>query len=507
MIEEHKSLSEKFIKKWVWLYLFSFLLAPLGYIVKIIVSYDLSVEDIWVIYWVLSFVTLLSSLNDFGLTESLNYFLPKFITEKRYDKVKWMLLYTIWIQFLTWLIIAGILFFGSNLISQIVFKDPSTKNILEIFSIYFIGINIFQVFNTFFVSIQNTLYYKSTEFFRMIFTLLFTIYFFTTHKWSSLHYASSWVLSVYVWIFLSFGLFYISYYRKYLKNSPTYLSKEFFKEIFKYAIVVLLWAQAGTILSQVDMQMIIYFLGTKAAWYYSNYLSIVTIPFLIIWPILSFLFPVISQLYGQEDYLKIKAIKSLFLKVFIIIWISCNLLFLVFAKPIAFILFWQKFIESGVILKYSILLLSFNFLLQINFNILAWMGKVKERLKIISQAIILNIITNYILMMLFWVYWASLATWLGWLYIWIQSERVLGKEYSTNIDYKNLFKNLIVFWVISIWIYFSYLWEIKNFIDIWRTKSLFLLSIIILLWISITLWINGKETKNFLNEIEKVRKS
>lgn len=506
MIEEHKSLSEKFIKKWIWLYLFSFLLAPLGYIVKIIVSYDLSVEDIWVIYWVLSFVTLLSSLNDFGLTESLNYFLPKFITEKRYDKVKWMLLYTIWVQFLTWLIIAGILFFGSTLISQIVFKDPSTKNILEIFSIYFIGINIFQVFNTFFVSIQNTLYYKSTEFFRMIFTLLFTIYFFTTHKWSSLHYASSWVLSVYVGIFLSFGLFYVSYYRKYLKNSPTYLSKEFFKEIFKYAIVVLLWAQAGTILSQVDMQMIIYFLGSKAAGYYSNYLSIITIPFLVIWPIVSFIFPVVSQLYGAKDYEKIKSIKSLFSKIFIIIWISCNLLFLIFAEPISFVLFWEKFIESWVILKYSILLLSFNFLLQINFNILAWMGKVKERLNIIIQAIFLNIVTNYLLMMVLWVYGASLATGIGWLFIYIQSERILWKEYRSKLDAKLLLKNGLIFWMISMWLYFSTLGNIGFFVSLGRTKSLILMILVVLIWIWVTGIINLKEGLVFIEEVKRWRK-
>jgi hypothetical protein len=38
MIDQHGSLGEKFLKKGFWLYLFSFIVAPFGYLVKIIIS-------------------------------------------------------------------------------------------------------------------------------------------------------------------------------------------------------------------------------------------------------------------------------------------------------------------------------------------------------------------------------------------------------------------------------------------------------------------------------------
>jgi O-antigen/teichoic acid export membrane protein len=47
-------------------------------------------------------------------------------------------------------------------------------------------------------------------------------------------------------------------------------------------MLILLASQAGTILSQIDMQMIIYMLGMTDAGYYTNYLSIIGIPFMII---------------------------------------------------------------------------------------------------------------------------------------------------------------------------------------------------------------------------------
>ena len=56
MINHSESLAEKFIRKGFWLYLFSFLVGPLGYVVKIILSHDLSVEEIGLLYGILSFV-------------------------------------------------------------------------------------------------------------------------------------------------------------------------------------------------------------------------------------------------------------------------------------------------------------------------------------------------------------------------------------------------------------------------------------------------------------------
>jgi O-antigen/teichoic acid export membrane protein len=47
------------------------------------------------------------------------------------------------------------------------------------------------------------------------------------------------------------------------------------------------------------MQMIIYILGTTEAGYYTNYLSIITIPFMLIGPIFAFIFPVISEMHGK----------------------------------------------------------------------------------------------------------------------------------------------------------------------------------------------------------------
>jgi len=411
MIDQYSSLSEKFLRKGFWLYLFSFIIAPMWYIIKIIISWELTVSEVGILYGIISLITLLSSYNDLGMAESLKYFIPKFIDEKRYDKVKTIVVFALFVQFITSLLIASFFIFWWSFIAEHYFKSPQATQALQALAFFFIWINILQTINQFFYAIQNTFLAKIVDFIRMFFTLLSVLFIYFWNTSSLLNYSISWVIWLYIWISCSLFLFYKFYYRKYLRSEALLIKKDILWEISKYAFVVFIWASSGTILSQIDMQMIIYFLGSTDAWYYTNYLSIIGIPFMLIWPIFILLFPIFSEMNAKWKHSQIKNTKELFVKNFIIIWLMFNIFFFVFSEIIAFSLFWEKFILSWEILKYSVLFLLFNFLLQINFNIMAGVWKVKERLRIILIAICFNFVMNLILINSIGVYWAALATW------------------------------------------------------------------------------------------------
>lgn len=503
MIEQHNSLAEKFLKKWIWLYIFSFIIWPIWYIVKIIVSNELSVSEVWIIYWIISLMTLLSAYNDLWMTESLNHFIPNFITEKRYDKVKTILTFAFLAQMITWVSLALFFFFGADFISNHYFNSIEASSTLKIFSLFFLWINIFQLLSTFFISIQNTLYNKIIDFFRLLFVLVTTVYIFLSDI-SSLHnYSYSWVIWLYIWIIIAISLFYRKYYLVYFKNEKILWDKELFKKIFKYALFVLLWAQAGSILWQMDMQMIIYILWTTDAWYYTNYLSIVSIPYMIIWPIFLLLFPIFSELHSKKEFEKIKLVKSIFVKVFLSIWLAFNLLFFVFSEKITYILFWEKFLNSWIILKYSVLFLVFNFLLQINFNIMAWIWKVKERVKIIFTAILFNFFTNLLFINLIWVYWAALATWIWWILIYVLSEKSLWEKFKIKYDLKFISKNISFIWLLAL---FNHFFIIPFFYSLSRLNSLYLLIIVSLIYFWIFVLFNYREFKFFVLEVKKIKR-
>lgn len=77
----------RLLRKNIWIYFFSFLIAPTGYIVKIVISNSVSVEELGTLYAVMSLMTILGSYNDFGMAESLNYFLPGHIHVKNMKKI------------------------------------------------------------------------------------------------------------------------------------------------------------------------------------------------------------------------------------------------------------------------------------------------------------------------------------------------------------------------------------------------------------------------------------
>nr|MDD3719898.1 oligosaccharide flippase family protein [Candidatus Gracilibacteria bacterium] len=503
MIEQHGSLSEKFIKKGFWLYVFSFITAPLGYIVKIIISGNLTVSEVGTLYGIISLIMLVSAYHDFGISESIYYFVPKFTAESRYDKVKLIIFYGFLAQVVTGLILFSCFFFGSNYLAEHYFKSIEAMNVLKIFAFYFLCINFYQIIGNFLMAVQNTFYNKLIELLRMGFVLFSTIGLFVFNYGTLLTFSYAWLFGLIVGMLFSIFIFYTKYYKVYLVNEKLFFDKELLKTIIKYSLLVFLSAQAATILGQIDMLIVIYMLGTEAAGYYTNYLSIISIPFMIIGPVFGFLFPVISELYGKNELDKIRLIKSIFTKNFLSIGMFVNILFFVFAETIAFILFGEKFIMSGIILKYSVLFLIFNYLLQINFQIMSGIGKVKYKFDIMVIAIIVNIITNIFFIKWIGVAGASLATGIGWIIIWWLSEYRLGNEFKVKYDFKNFFKNLLVFSLLGI---FSYYFIVPYINSLPRLLALLFMILITILFIGFFILTNNKEIKLFINEIKSVRK-
>ncbi|EKD29896.1 MAG: hypothetical protein ACD_78C00222G0001 [uncultured bacterium (gcode 4)] len=250
------------------------------------------------------------------------------------------------------------------------------------------------------------------------------------------------------------------------------------------------------------MQLIIYLLGPRDAGYYTNYLSIIGIPFVIITPIIGFLFPVISELHSKGDEHKISTIKTLFYKYFSVLGVITSMFMLVFWREVATILFGDKFHMSGVILQYSALFIVCNFLLQINFQILAGIGRIQERVKILAIGLPINIILNLILIHFMWVAGSALAVGLSWVPIWYLSNRAT-RMYSNGFDVGFFTKNLLLTVIIG-----GAFWYLVTplFVGISRTYGLGLVGIIAMVTIIPFILINKPELQLFVGELKKLKK-
>jgi O-antigen/teichoic acid export membrane protein len=450
MLNSEETLAQKFVKKWFWLYFFTLLIGPIGYIIKIIISHDLSVWWVGMIYWVISFVSLLGAFNDLGCTESLNYFLPKYIIKNEYGKAKYLLKITLIMQLCSSIFIASILFFIAPWLALVYFNEPLIVDILRISWLYFIGINIFHITSILFAVSQDTKLQKWADLIKIASTGVAILLLFIIDKWSIENYMWAWVIWVVIVCIFSGYFSYKRYYSIYFKGVAIEKNINDRNHFYKYAFATLITANIGTILSQVDMQMIIIQLGSEATGYYSNYLSLLNIPFIFIAPLFGFLFPVISELHGRNDTKKMLILHKELTLYFSIIWIWLSVFLFQFGEPLAILFFGEKFRESGYILGYSAFFLTFLLLIQINFQFLAGTGKIWDRARILAIVLPINIVLNYILIKIYGVEWSALAVWISWIPLWYLSFRVT-RIYNNWFDWIPFLKNLILVGIAS-WI-------------------------------------------------------
>ena len=499
-----QTLGEKLIKKWFWLYLFSFLVAPAGYIIKIIISNSVSVADVWVLFTIVSLVTLLSVYNDLWLTESLQYFIPRYWIKKEYNHIKTSIYLSLSAQIITGLIIACILWFGAPWLAVHYFQSPSAEVILKYFCFYFLGINLFQVLQSIFYAFQNTLAQQFVEFVRMWSIVGFTLFFFLTGRQSIQWYSLNWILGLIVGIVVGLIIFF-SRYKKSLLQWKFVIEKPMLKEYLNYAFWCFLGLNTAHIFGQVIQQLIIVILGPESAGYYTNFLSLFGIASIVIWPIILLVFPMVSEFISKKNFDKLKLLFSFFYTYFVVFAFLFAVFLMALWPELALILFGQKFILSGELMILGGFFTMFSIFVGFNFSVMAGMWKIKDRVKILFYSILLVTALSILWMFTIWIYGAVIALWLAYLFLFVLSFRLIYKDIKFKIDWNFVIRNLIIISILAI-----ITWMIKDkifvFDDLLRLKNLWkilgLAGIVAVLF----LWFNGKRVLMLKDELIKMKK-
>lgn len=496
---KNESLGQKLIKKWFWLYFFWYLSAPLRYVIRVIISNspDVSVSEFWVLYSIISLITLLYTYNDLWLTESLQYFLPRFYLRKQFDNIKTTVYLSLFVEIVTWLIISLWLRFGSDWLAVHYFESEIASVILKYFCFYFILTNLLQIIQTIFMAFQKTFEYQFVEFIKVLSIALFTIWFFFVDKWNIEFYGIARLLWLVIAIIVAFFLY--KNYRSFIIKWQLRRDWKILKEYVKYAMWALVGNGIRNLFAQIILQMVLYFLWAESAWYYSNFLSLYSIWITIIWPIRSLLYPLTSEYNENKNKQWIEKLISIFYNYFSVIVLSFSILFVILGPEISISLFWTKYLLSWTLLSYAWIFLVFNILASFNFQILAWLWKVKERVCVLWITCLITAIIAMIWIKVGGIYWASIAFGLGNLIYWILSFYLLKKEwYKFKLNLTFLFKNIILLLILWIALYFT-----KNFVIPYGWNRWIIILRLVIIWFIYCFVIgifNGKEIMQLIKK-------
>ncbi len=109
------------------------------------------------------------------------------------------------------------LFFVADFLSIWQFKTPIAKEVMQIMSLFFVGLNLMQISTILFSASQNTKFQKGMDFFRMIMTVMGTAGLFFLHQGNIINYAWAWILAIFLTVIFAFFLSYFYYYRPYFQ--------------------------------------------------------------------------------------------------------------------------------------------------------------------------------------------------------------------------------------------------------------------------------------------------
>jgi O-antigen/teichoic acid export membrane protein len=187
-------------------YFFAFFTAPIGYLLRMLVSDTLTVAEVGIFYSVLGLVGLIATYNDLGLTEALMYFIPKYWIKGEKAKARLTIVASFVMQMLTGLVIFCGLYFGAEWLATVHFHDMEAIGVLRILAFYFLGYNIIQLCSTIFVAFQDTFAQGLVTFVQQISNLIFTVIFWLTASLTLMSYSVVWIIGTAVGIMVGVGL-------------------------------------------------------------------------------------------------------------------------------------------------------------------------------------------------------------------------------------------------------------------------------------------------------------
>jgi len=390
-----ESLWQKTKSKWSRLYILSFMAIPISYALKALVSRELSVEDVGLMYAILWFVGFISIYNDLGLTDALQYFLPKYIIKRDFAKAKGLMYSTLCIQLASGLLLWWAMFLFADVLANTYFSSPDIVTLIQFFGVYFLCLNFFQALQSFYFSVQAVKVEKTIEFLRMLLVLVSVVVIRQFGFLSLFTLGMAWIIWLFISTIGSAWWFRKYYYTSFLSWTHR-IEKHDVKKRFSYSIWSLLAANTWTIIAQVDMQLILLYMWKESAWYRSNYMSLNSAASFIFLPLLSFLFPVFTEyvekwLVGRIRYMR----KRIFILTAIYavgLGIVCSM----FGEEISMLLFGDVYQYSWQILAASAWLLVTPILGIINFQLLRSIWSVKQATILQWIVVCIHVLASYI---------------------------------------------------------------------------------------------------------------
>lgn len=437
------------IKGTAIVFVVSILAGFLGYVVRLVLARNLSVEDFGLFYAIFAFLALLGVFKSLGFERSLIKFIPEFQHKNKNDFIKSSMIYVTVIQFITNSIIIVAVYLLSNYLSINFFHTPKANIILKLMTIAFFIDSFVNTLKFSFQGFQKMTLFAGIDTLRMIIILViifigFKLNYGVFSPIAAYMIAPIILLIVFGWILLNkvFPNFIISRF---------IIDRNLLKKISKYSIFVMVSGTAAIILGYTDTMVLTYFSGVTAVAMYNVALPTAKILIYLPTAIGSILLPLTSELWARKkEKLLIEGMDLLYKYTFIIV-LPLVFIMLSFSELLILVFFGKNYILASMPMRILSIGMIFYTMHLINVNFFLGIGHPEIQSKILYIAAAFNLVTDLVLIPLFGTIGAAITTSLS-LFIMMTMGLVYVKRFIMIKFHFNMWMRVLLAGIIFIFI-------------------------------------------------------
>ena len=423
-----------------FIFLFSVFGAFVSYLIRFILTANLTPAEYGLFYSCIALVGLFSLLKDFGLTSSLVYYISKFRAERKREKIKTSVITTFVIQSLPAMIIATILiifanFFAANYLHLADVYIGSL--IIKILAIAFF-VNIpFSIIHSIFKGFQKMKLFAISEFTRLLSWFIFT-YLFILYNYSAVSPAFGFLIS-YIFVILMF----LPFTAKLIPKVKFSFNKELTKKLILYGFPVMLSSAAGVVIGYTDTILITIFKGLEDVGIYQTAQPTARLLWFFAGAFATVLFPLVTELKTKKKINDLEIGISLIYKYIWIIVIPFSLMAFSFSDEILNLFFGSFYSQGSYVLKILAIGAIVFSIVQINGTVINGLGKPKNYTKIVYIGAIVNLVGNLVLIPKTGINGAAISTLLTYIIMLFFSFNELKKFVKIRVPVSDWIKTLV----------------------------------------------------------------
>ncbi len=393
MATKQASLTEQIFKGSFIVIVTSIVASPLGYGTRILLSRSLSTESYGLFYAVITFFLLFSSYTDLGLGKAVAYYISKLFAKNEKEEIWLISVYALIMGIISSLLIAAVVLLSRNFLAESFFKSAEAKSIIPILTVFFLLECISLIFKNIFVGLQKVQYYSLIQPLRLLLTFCFSALLFYFKSSSLIYFSLAWMFAY----ILTIGFFTYFTFRRYSSFfGRIYYDKSLLKNLGSYAVPNIATGVVHQLNSYADTLFLTLIRGVQSVGLYNIIVPIIDLPSLVLTPLTRVFFPMIASLHGEEEgKQKIVYFTESFLKIIPLITLYFNVFIFLFARTTIATLFSYKWVELAekplILISISYL---FTTLVMYLSMIIEGMGLLKQKVKITTILLLLNIVIN-----------------------------------------------------------------------------------------------------------------